>query len=152
MNNELLLPILGSFLLGFILILGFFSIKMILFPNKTYKEQEIELQEEIEEALHNFIPIIISEEESPKKILEKVDNNIKKLKEIEVNKINSLKEELIYQKLKIDEELKIKIKILKEKEQKQYFINCLEALKKHSEDLSNNEITELINYIEKISK
>lgn len=120
MDEEKVLPILGCVILIFILILGVFSIKMILFPNKTYEEEK-EVQEEIEEALKNFIPMVDLEKISLKEVLEEVDTNIKKLGEIEMNKVKTLKEELIYQKLKLDEDLQIKINLLKEKEQKQYF-------------------------------
>lgn len=150
MDKEKVLPILGCVILIFILILGVFSIKMILFPNKTYEEEEKEVQEEIEEALKNFIPMVDLEKTSLKEVLEEVDTNIKKLGEIEMNKVKTLKEELIYQKLKLDEDLQIKINLLKEKEQKQYFLNYLDILKKYSDNLSGKEITSLIDSIEKI--
>ncbi|MGL5725254.1 hypothetical protein [Cetobacterium sp.] len=142
MNEELLLPIFGSVILISILILGIFSIKAILFPKVTPQKQE-----EVEEALKIFIPRINLEKESPKKILEKVDINIKELKEIEMNK--NLKEELIYEKLKIDQDIQIKIELLKKEEQKKYFIIYLDLLKKYANNLSNDQIAGVINYIEK---
>ena len=146
MNQEELLPILGIFVLICILILGIFSIKMILFPNKTYQEQEQESNDELEESLNNLTPPLTLERNSLKKILKTVDVNIKELKEIEMNK--TLKEELSYQKLKKDEDLQIKINILKKAEQRKYFVSYLETLKKHSENLSDNEINDLLIYIE----
>lgn len=148
MNEDFLLPILGGIVLFFILILGIFSLKIILFPNKTYKEQEQESKDEIEQALNQFIPTLETKNESHKKILEMVDLNIKTLKETEMNELTIIKEELLYQKLKIDENLKIKFETLKKEQQQECLITYFEIIKKHINNLSYDEIKEMLEYID----
>ncbi|MGL5355686.1 MAG: hypothetical protein ACRDAQ_03930 [Cetobacterium sp.] len=156
MNEEFVLPFVGIIILITILTLGIFSIKIILFPNKTYREKEEEKKakekDELIEALNSSIPKIsdLPKKESQKKILETVDNNIKKLKEIEMNDIKiDIKQELLYQKNKKNEEITIKINLLKKEEQQKCLINYFETIKRHINKLSDDEIQDIILYIEK---
>lgn len=154
MEDNFFIPFLGFVVLIFILILGFFSIKIILFPNKTFKEEEKENLENLEEALYNLSPIKpISNECSIKNVLKFVDSTLDSIKEIEMNennKINksNIKEEIIYNKLKQEENLELKINKLKQEEQKKCLFMYFRIIEKHIESLSKNEIEDILKYIE----
>lgn len=154
MEENFFIPFLGFVVLIFILILGFFSIKILLFPNKTFKEEEEENLENLEEALQNLSPIkSISNERSVKNVLKVVDSTLDSIKEIEMNennKINksNIKEEIIYNKLKQEENLNIKINKLKQEEQKKSLFMYFKIIEKHIENLSENEIEDILKYIE----
>ena len=77
-----------------------------------------------------------------------VDLNIKTLKETEMNELTIIKEELLYQKLKTEENLKIKFETLKKEQQQECLITYFEIIKKHINNLSYDEIKEMLEYID----
>lgn len=151
-NKNFILDVISILISISFLILTYISINTIFLKKKWEKEEEIQnniWEENLtlfehKNSIINNIEKIESEVEILKDLESKSDSSNTKL----LFKNSKIKEKLIFEKCRKEKELKKKIEELKENEKKNSLINYLTLIKENIEVLSNDDIKDLIVYIE----